>query len=104
MSCRLFPLGRLLPDYFPKIFGPSEKEPLDSEATTKAFLELTKEVNEYYATHSDGQKKVITPDEVAHGFIDVANGISHLVYGDSFNTVSHLLTPSQRQCAGPLER
>jgi len=70
-------LGRLLPEYFPKIFGPSEKEPLDSEATKKAFLELTKEVNEYYERHGEGEegKKVVTPDEVAHGFIEVANGV-----------------------------
>lgn len=26
-------LGRLLPDYFPKIFGPHENEPLDVEGT-----------------------------------------------------------------------
>ena len=27
-------LGRLLPEYFPKIFGPNEDEPLDIQATT----------------------------------------------------------------------
>jgi len=37
-------LGRLLPEYFPKIFGPSEKEPLDKAATTEAFCKLTEEV------------------------------------------------------------
>ena len=37
-------LGRLLPEYFPKIFGPSEKEPLDKAATTEAFCRLTEEV------------------------------------------------------------
>jgi len=37
-------LGRLLPEYFPKIFGPSEKEPLDTTATTEAFCKLTEEV------------------------------------------------------------
>jgi 5-oxoprolinase (ATP-hydrolysing) len=26
-------LGRLLPDYFPKIFGPNENEPLDYSST-----------------------------------------------------------------------
>ena len=37
-------LGRLLPEYFPKIFGENEDQPLDSEATRKAFKKLTKEV------------------------------------------------------------
>jgi 5-oxoprolinase (ATP-hydrolysing) len=38
-------LGRLLPEYFPKIFGPNENEPLDYEATKKAFEALTAEIN-----------------------------------------------------------
>ena len=37
-------LGRLLPDFFPKIFGPSEDEPLDIAATRAAFTKLTQEV------------------------------------------------------------
>ena len=37
-------LGRLIPDYFPKIFGPSENEPLDSEATKIKFEKLADEV------------------------------------------------------------
>ena len=37
-------LGRLLPDYFPHIFGESEDQPLDKEATKVAFEKLTKEV------------------------------------------------------------
>lgn len=40
-------LGRLLPDYFPKIFGPNENEALDFEATKQAFEALTEEVNEH---------------------------------------------------------
>lgn len=43
-------LGRLLPSYFPKIFGPKENESLDAEATRKAFAELTKEINQYLST------------------------------------------------------
>jgi N-methylhydantoinase A/oxoprolinase/acetone carboxylase beta subunit len=39
-------LGRLIPDYFPKIFGKSEKEPLDSEASRVAFEKVAKEINE----------------------------------------------------------
>ena len=37
-------LGRLIPDFFPKIFGKSENEPLDSKATYDAFKQLTLQV------------------------------------------------------------
>ncbi|KAF9782495.1 5-oxoprolinase [Thelephora terrestris] len=60
-------LGRLIPDYFPKIFGKSEKEPLDLAATMKAFEKLSKEINHSH----DGED--FTLDEVAYGFIKVAN-------------------------------
>ena len=37
-------LGRLIPDFFPKIFGKQENEALDSEASIKKFKELTRKV------------------------------------------------------------
>lgn len=37
-------LGRLLPEYFPKIFGPTEDQPLDKDATISAFETMTQEV------------------------------------------------------------
>jgi 5-oxoprolinase (ATP-hydrolysing) len=58
--------GRLLPDYFPKIFGESEKEPLDIEITRIKFTELAQQISE-----ETGQQK--SAEEVAMGFIDVAN-------------------------------
>jgi 5-oxoprolinase (ATP-hydrolysing) len=54
-------LGRLIPDYFPKIFGKSEKEPLDLAATMTAFEKLSKEINHSH----DGED--FTLDEVAYG-------------------------------------
>lgn len=59
-------LGRLVPDYFPKIFGPNENEPLDIEIVRQKFVELTKIINK------DTQKSM-SPEEVAYGFLDVAN-------------------------------
>ncbi|QKX53922.1 uncharacterized protein TRUGW13939_01002 [Talaromyces rugulosus] len=59
-------LGRLLPDYFPKIFGPNENEPLDVEITRMKFTELARQINE-----ETGQSK--SPEEIALGFIEVAN-------------------------------
>ncbi|CAH0696219.1 unnamed protein product [Spodoptera exigua] len=63
-------LGRLLPEYFPKIFGKSENEPLDREATVSAFKKMTDEINSFL--RQDGGKEM-TMEEVAMGFINVAN-------------------------------
>jgi N-methylhydantoinase A/oxoprolinase/acetone carboxylase beta subunit len=60
-------LGRLLPNYFPKIFGPNENEPLDSAITVKKFEELAKTIN----ASTDGSPKSV--DEIVYGYIKVAN-------------------------------
>ena len=39
-------LGRLLPDYFPRIFGPGQDEPMDYAASKFLFDKLLIEVNE----------------------------------------------------------
>ncbi|CEN61262.1 Putative 5-oxoprolinase [Aspergillus calidoustus] len=59
-------LGRLLPDYFPKIFGPNENEPLDVGIVRRRFTELAEQINQ-----ETGQSK--SPEEIALGFIQVAN-------------------------------
>ncbi|KAF7297172.1 hypothetical protein MIND_00950300 [Mycena indigotica] len=60
-------LGRLLPDFFPKIFGKSEREPLDIDASRTAFETLAKEINE---SNENGN---LSLDEIVYGFIKVAN-------------------------------
>ncbi|KZS88537.1 hypothetical protein SISNIDRAFT_475968 [Sistotremastrum niveocremeum HHB9708] len=59
-------LGRLIPDYFPKIFGKSEKEPLDIQASRKLFEEIAGKMNDEF-------EKKLSIDEIAYGFIKVAN-------------------------------
>ena len=59
-------LGRILPEFFPKIFGRNEDEPLDTEIVEEKFKKLTAEINK-------GLESKKTPEEVAHGFIKVAN-------------------------------
>lgn len=59
--------GRIIPEFFPTIFGPNENEPLDFEITRKKFEELTNEINK----ENPGSRK--TPLEVALGFLEVAN-------------------------------
>lgn len=72
-------LGRLLPSFFPKIFGPGENEPLSTEETMKHFRTLTKEINQYLSTHQSsssaagGHHSEMTVEDVAMGFINVAN-------------------------------
>lgn len=60
-------LGRLLPEFFPKIFGPNEDEGLDIGASKKVLQELTDQVN------AETQGKSMSIDEVAYGFLTVAN-------------------------------
>lgn len=61
-------LGRLVPEFFPKIFGPNEDESLDLETTTKLFNEITAIINKDLNSN-------FTPEEVAYGFINVANEV-----------------------------
>ena len=42
-------LGRLLPEFFPHIFGVDENQPLDKQGTIDAFAELAKEVSIRYS-------------------------------------------------------
>lgn len=58
-------LGRLHIDSFPKIFGPTEDQPLDYNIVKEKFDALTKEINESGTSY--------TAFEVAQGFLAVAN-------------------------------
>ena len=53
-------VGKLIPDFFPKIFGPEQNQPLDAKAVKQAFAELANDV---------GGK---SPEEIADGFIKIA--------------------------------
>jgi 5-oxoprolinase (ATP-hydrolysing) len=53
-------LGRIIPDFFPKIFGESEKEPLDLEVSRAAFEKLREDINR----HSDSK---LSLDDVVYG-------------------------------------
>ena len=53
-------LGKLMPDFFPKIFGPQQDRPLDVETVRAGFAAMAKQV------------KGKTPEEIADGFIKIA--------------------------------
>ncbi|KAJ3960548.1 hypothetical protein N0V92_002799 [Colletotrichum tropicale] len=63
-------LGRLLPEYFPKVFGPKENEPLNREVTASKFLELTSQINK---DREASGLSLLSPEEVALGFLKVAD-------------------------------
>ena len=65
-------LGRLLPDFFPKIFGKNEDQGLDLSASEKLFHELAEQINKEVASSKELDKKM-SPDEVAYGFIKIAD-------------------------------
>ncbi|OAA61495.1 5-oxoprolinase [Cordyceps fumosorosea ARSEF 2679] len=63
-------LGRLLPEYFPKVFGPKENEPLNREIVVAKFSELTNSINK---ERTSTGLAPLSPEEVALGFLKVAN-------------------------------
>ena len=84
-------LGRVVPDFFPKIFGPGEDQPLDAAAAAAAFAALTAEINAHClgggaggggragGEGGGGEGEGVggkTADEVAFGFVQVANEAS----------------------------
>ena len=53
--------GKLQPDFFPRIFGPTQDQPLDAEAVRKEFKSLARKLG-------DGR----SAEEIADGFIKIA--------------------------------
>src|SRR5580700_10412872 len=54
-------VGKLIADFFPKIFGPAQNQPLDADAVRSAFAAMAKEIG-------DGR----SGEQVADGFIKIA--------------------------------
>jgi 5-oxoprolinase (ATP-hydrolysing) len=54
-------VGKLIPEFFPRIFGPEQNLPIDAAAVREAFAALAREVG--------GGR---SPEEVADGFITIA--------------------------------
>jgi 5-oxoprolinase (ATP-hydrolysing) len=82
-------VGKLEPDFFPKIFGPSRDQPLDRETVRNAFAALAARIG-------DGR----TPEAVADGFIriaveNMANAIKKISVQRGYNVTKYAL-----QCFG----
>lgn len=65
-------LGRIAPEYFPKIFGVNEDQPLGTEIVAEKFANLTKEIN---ADNRAAGRSEFTAQEVALGFLQVASEV-----------------------------
>ncbi|KAK2724731.1 hypothetical protein QYM36_001279, partial [Artemia franciscana] len=81
-------LGRILPEYFPKIFGESEDQPLDLEASRLKFKEVQNQVKE--------SGKIMSLEELAMGFLEVANEamcrpIREITQAKGYDTSKHVL-------------
>ncbi|USQ94610.1 hydantoinase B/oxoprolinase family protein [Caulobacter sp. RL271] len=58
-------LGKLRPEFFPKVFGANADQPLDAEAVTRGFEAVASEI-------AAATGKAMTPHEVAEGFVTIA--------------------------------
>lgn len=86
-------LGRLLPEYFPKVFGPQENEPLNREITAEKFASMTDDIN---SDRKSSGLSLFTAEEVAMGFLEVANEgmarpIRALTEARGYETAAHHL-------------
>lgn len=88
-------LGYVIPDYFPSIFGPNEDQPLDVKSTREEFEKLAAQINAYRKSQ-DPSAKYMTVEEIALGFVNVANEtmcrpIRQLTEMKGHDTKSHAL-------------
>jgi 5-oxoprolinase (ATP-hydrolysing) len=109
-------LGRVLPEHFPKIFGPDEDEELDRTASLKKFELLRDEINDWFHererqknsdnnnnnnsrssnSNNSGSHINLTTEDVAMGFLRVANEamcrpIREITESKGFETSKHVL-------------
>ncbi len=60
-------LGKIQPDFFPKVFGPQADQPLDVETVRQQFKDMALEV-----TRTTGRS--MSPEVLAEGFLSIAVG------------------------------
>src|SRR6202051_4424681 len=60
-------LGRIQPQFFPRVFGPQANEPLDADIVTRRFTELAEQI-------AAATGNPITPEQAAAGALQIAVG------------------------------
>ena len=83
-------LGRLVPEYFPSVFGKNEDQSLSVDASTKSFEKFI----EYLEPLSDKKRSL---EEVAYSFIEVANenmsrAIHEITVSRGYDSRDHILS------------
>ena len=93
----------MLPEYFPKIFGPDENEALDRAASVAKFEQLRDEINAWFRereienNNSNSSSHIdLSTEEVALGFLRVANEamcrpIREITESKGFETSKHFI-------------
>lgn len=82
-------LGKLLPDFFPKIFGKDGNLPLDTKIVRKKFKELSQRIRSYTVIS-------YSPEKVAEGFLcvameNMANAIKKISVDRGYNLKEYVL-------------
>ena len=83
-------IGKLNPDFFPKVFGPNGNQKLDLKIVETKFTTLAKEI-------SSSTNKSVTPLEVAEGFLfiaveSMANAIKKISVQRGYDVSSYALS------------
>uniref|UniRef100_A0A663DXR9 5-oxoprolinase, ATP-hydrolysing n=1 Tax=Aquila chrysaetos chrysaetos TaxID=223781 RepID=A0A663DXR9_AQUCH len=82
--------------YFPRIFGPGEDQPLCRETAARAFRDLAARIDAFLAGTAAGARQPLSVEEVAMGFVRVANEamcrpIRALTQARGHDTARHVL-------------
>jgi 5-oxoprolinase (ATP-hydrolysing) len=82
-------LGKIQPDFFPRVFGADARQPLDAAAAGAGFNELAREI-----AAACGEAR--TPEQVAQGFLDIAvanmaNAIRRISVQRGYDTARYTL-------------
>ncbi|MBL4907423.1 MAG: hypothetical protein JKX94_08230, partial [Sneathiella sp.] len=83
-------LGKLNPEFFPKVFGPNADQPLDVDIVKMKFTALTAEINQ-----ATGQNR--SAEDVAEGFLliaveNMANAIKKVSVQRGYDVSDYVLT------------
>jgi len=86
-------LGKIQPDYFPKVFGPRADQPLDRNEVQQRFLDLARQMTE-------ATGRATTPEDVASGALQIAvasmaNAIKRISVARGYDVTQYTL-----QCFG----
>jgi len=82
-------VGKLNPEYFPRVFGPNADQPIDREIVVEKFTALAAEVTE-------ATGKPVEPEDVAEGYLaiatdNMANAIKKISIQRGRNTATYTL-------------